>query len=173
MEPRRRPNMGIGILLVLLGAWFLVDQFVPGFRFWINTELSWPVLIIGVGGLILLIGLLTWSPEMATPACVVAGIGGILYYQNLTGDWESWSYLWTLIPGFAGVGGMLSGMLRGNFGPALRSGFGSILFSLVLFGIFSSLFGGPVFFGPYWPVLLILLGVYILLSQLFRKRDVL
>ncbi len=38
------------------------------------------------------------------PSIIVGGIGGILAYQDYTGHWESWSYLWTLIPGFVGLG---------------------------------------------------------------------
>ena len=42
--------------------------------------------------------LLTGQPGMLVPACIVGGIGGMLYWQNLTGDWASWSYSWSLIP---------------------------------------------------------------------------
>jgi hypothetical protein len=38
------------------------------------------------------------------PGSILAGIGGIFYYQNLTNDWESWAYIWALIPGFVGIG---------------------------------------------------------------------
>jgi hypothetical protein len=54
----------------------------------------WPLNIVAVGGLILFIGLVTGSPGMAVPAAIVAGIGGILYYQNRFEDYTSWSYMW-------------------------------------------------------------------------------
>jgi hypothetical protein len=41
---------------------------------------------------------------MAVAACIIGGIGGILYWQSYTGDWASWAYVWTLIPGFSGIG---------------------------------------------------------------------
>jgi hypothetical protein len=46
-----------------------------------------------------------------------------------------------------------------------------ILISLALFLVFGSFLGGFALLGPYWPVLLIGLGVLLLLGQLvFRTR---
>jgi hypothetical protein len=110
MDRRRRSSLAAGLVLILLGAWFLVAQWVPGLQTWF----SWPLTIVGVGVLLLIIGLLTRVPAMAVPACIVGGIGGLLYWQNATGNWESWAYAWTLIPGFVGVGIVLSGLLGGE-----------------------------------------------------------
>jgi hypothetical protein len=142
----------------------------PALTALIHIELAWPVIILVVAGFLLLLGLLIGVPEMAVPACIIAGIGGILYYQNNTGDWESWEFLWTLIPGFVGVGILLSALLGGKMNRGLGSGLWAILVSLVLFAIFSSIFGRAVFLGPYWPVLLILLGVIVFIRALFRRR---
>ena len=89
MNRKRRSGLAGGILLILLGVWFLAVQLVPGLGLWIATTMSWPFWIIGVGLLLVVIGLLTATPSMAIPACIVGGIGGILYWQNLTGNWES------------------------------------------------------------------------------------
>ena len=107
---------------------------------------------------------------MAIPACIVGGIGGILYWQEITGNWESWAYAWTLIPGFVGVGIVLSGLLGGDFRQSARGGGWLIMISLVLFAVFGSFFGGLGLLGPYWPVLLILLGLLVLIRPLFRPR---
>lgn len=164
-----RNNLALGVLLILLGVWFLVTRFVPGLESWVSIHLGWPLFVIGAGVILLLIGLLTGAVEMAVPACIVGGIGGILYWQNQTGDWASWAYAWALIPGFAGIGSMISGILRGRTASALREGFGAILFSLALFAVFASFLGGRQYFGPYWPLLLILFGVWILLRGLMRS----
>ena len=74
MEHRRRWNLAAGLLLVLLGAWFLAVQFVPGLDVFGN--LSWPLIIIGVGVVLLILGVLAGAPGLAVPACVVGGIGG-------------------------------------------------------------------------------------------------
>jgi hypothetical protein len=166
MNRRRRSSLAGGLVLILLGAWFLVAQWVPGLQVW----LSWPLIIVGVGALLLIIGLLTGVPAMAVPACIVGGIGGLLYWQNATQNWESWAYAWVLIPGFVGVGIVLSGLLGGEARQSVRGGGWLILISLVLFTVFGSLFGAPGLLGPYWPVLLILLGLLVLVRPLFRSR---
>lgn len=170
MNRETRSNLVIGLLLIVLGGWFLAGQFVPGLKFWINAEKSWPLFVIGAGLLLLVLGLLTQTAEMAIPACIVGGIGGLLYWQNTTGNWDSWAYAWTLIPGFVGVGIMLAGLLRGQGSRAFREGGGLILVSLVLFVIFGSFLGGGAVLGSYWPVLLILLGLWLLVRPWVKGR---
>ena len=170
MDQRRRSNLVVGVVLVLIGVCFLTVQFVPGLEGLINITWSWPLLMVAIGACLLLFGLLIGAPGMAVPAVIVAGIGGILYYQNTTGDWTSWSYLWTLIPGFVGLGIILAGLLSGNFRRSFSEGGGLVIISLILFFIFASIMGGWNLLGDYWPVLLILLGVWLLVRQLFRSR---
>jgi len=121
--------------------------------------------------LILLIGLIIGSPGMAVPASIVAGIGGILYYQNATNNWGSWAYMWALIPGFVGVGTMLAGLLGENTRQNLGHGLNLVVTSAVLFLVFATFFGGLSLLGNYGPaILLILLGVYIIARGLMRNR---
>jgi hypothetical protein len=167
MNRGRRSSLTAGVILVLLGAWFLAVQLVPGLRGWF----SWPWIIIGIGVLMLIFGLLGGVPDMAVPACIVSGIGGLLYWQNATDNWESWAYVWTLIPGFVGVGVILAGLLGGKVGKSLREGGNLLLISLILFIIFGAFLGGPNLLGDYWPVLLILLGLWLLIRPLFRSRS--
>ena len=170
MEKRKRTNLIGGILLILIGAWFLAMQFFPQLGEWINIELSWPLIIIGVGVFLLVLGLLVGEPGMAVPAVIVGGIGCLLYYQNITGDWDSWAYAWTLIPGFIGLGILLAGLLGGTLRKDLVGGLTMIVISAVLFAIFASTLGGLTVLGDYWPVLLILLGLWIMLTAVFRKK---
>ena len=167
MRKSQRSNLASGLALILIGAVFLVVQFVPGLHIWV----SWPLIIVGVGVLLLVIGLLTGVPGMAVPACVVGGIGGLLYWQNATGNWESWAYAWALIPGFAGVGEILSGLLGGDLRRSLVPGGWLILISLILFAIFGSFFGAIGVLGTYWPVLIIALGVLSLIRPLLSRRE--
>ena len=163
-----RTNLALGIILLAIGGWLLVARQVPALQD-LMDNFTWPMWTIGAGVLILLIGLLTGAPGMAVPACIVAGIGGILYYQNATGNFASWSYMWTLIPGFVGVGSILAGLLgehtRRNLGHGLRL----IVTSAVLFLIFATFLGGLSILGEYGlPVLLILLGLYVLARGFMR-----
>jgi hypothetical protein len=169
MNRGRRSSLATGLVLILIGALVFVAQLMPGWEAW----LAWPLYIVGIGVVLLIIGLLTRVPGLAVPACIVSGIGGLLYYQDATGDWESWSYAWALIPGFVGVGIIVAGLLSGELRKPLREGGQLMLVSLVLFLAFGSFFGliglGPL--GQYWPALLIALGVLILFNRLiFRRR---
>ncbi len=168
MSSEKRGNLVVGLLLVLVGVWFLVVQFVPGIAERFKLDISWPLIVVGVGLFLLVLGLLLGAPGMAVPACIVGGIGGILYWQNATNNWESWSYAWALIPGFVGIGIVLAGLL-GEGRDQIRSGLGMIGTSLVLFVLFFIFFGG---YGleKYWPVAVIALGLWLLVRSLFRKK---
>ncbi len=170
MEQGQRSNLVAGLLIILIGAAFLAVQIFPDIFAFIDIELNWPLLVIGVGVFLLLMGLLTSTPSLAIPASIVGGIGGILYWQNATGNWGSWAYIWTLIPGFVGVGVIVSGVLEGKAREALKDGSRAIIASLIMFAIFGSFLGAGQFSGLLWPIILIGAGLMILLSSLFRPR---
>lgn len=155
-------RLGCGLALVLLGAWLLAVRLIPSLEQWSDSVFEWPVFVIGAGVLMLLFGLLARAPGMAIPAAIVGGIGGLLYWQNATGNWESWAFAWTLIPGFVGIGLILMGLLPGGESDSLRAGGWLLVVSLTLFVVFGSFLGGPNLLGPYWPALLIVLGLILL-----------
>jgi hypothetical protein len=167
---QNRTNLFLGLLLVLIGVWLVVTRQVPAIQNWLDNNLSWPVWVMGSGLLILIIGLITGAPGMAVPASIVAGVGGILYYQFTTGDYSSWSYMWTLFPGFVGVGTILTGLLGENPRQNIGHGLNLIVISALLFLIFAAFFGGLSILGDYGPaVILIALGIYILIRGLLRS----
>jgi hypothetical protein len=160
---QNRSNLALGLILLIIGGWLLVTRQVPELQAWMENNFTWPMWVIGAGVLVLLIGLVTGAPDMAVPASIIAGVGGILYYQQVNDNFGSWSYMWTLIPGFVGVGTILTGLLgehtRRNIGHGLRL----IVTSAVLFLVFGTFLGGLDILGEYGlPVILILLGVYVL-----------
>jgi len=169
MSTKRRSNLAAGLILILVGLLFLAMQFLPDLSGWF-AWLDWPIYVVGAGFVLLLIGLLAGEPDMAVPASIVGGIGGILYWQNLTGNWESWSYIWSLIPGFVGLGILISGLLGSSAtrGKKVKEGLETMLVSAVLFLIFGSFFGLPIL-GDYWPVLLIVLGLFLMGRALLRR----
>ncbi|NWG07535.1 MAG: hypothetical protein HXY35_12705 [Chloroflexi bacterium] len=167
---QNRSNLALGIILLVIGGWLLVTRQVPSIQEWLDANFTWPMYTIGAGLVVLLIGLITGAPGMAIPASIIAGIGGILYYQNSTDNFGSWSYMWTLIPGFVGVGTILAGLLGENTRRNLGHGLRLIVTSTVLFLIFATFFGGLSILGEYGlPILLILLGVYVLASGFLRR----
>jgi len=172
MARQNRSQLVLGLILVLLGVWFFAVRQIPALKAWTEIQFQWPFYVIGAGVLILFIGLLTGAPAMAIPASIVAGIGGILYYQQQSSDWESWSFLWTLIPGFVGVGTILTALLGEDTRHNLGHGINLIVISTVLFLLFAAVFQRLNIMGSYGPaVLLILLGLYVMGRGLLRSRD--
>jgi hypothetical protein len=175
MDKRNRTQLVLGLVLILVAGWLIATRVNPALAKMIHLPpLDWPMWVIFAGAILLVIGLITGAPGMAVPACIVAGIGGILYYQNVTGNWESWSYMWTLIPGFVGIGSILAGILGDNFKQSVRQGLNSLIVSAVLFAIFGTFFHAWNIFGVYSnyiPVaLLFLAGIWLITRGLLRRK---
>ena len=170
MNKQGRTQLALGVLLILLGAWFLLDRTMPAFHSFFDKYTEWPTNMLLIGGAIFIVGLVLGQPGLSVPAAIVAGIGGIFYYQEMTRDSGSWSYMWALIPGFVGVGTVLAGVLGDNTAQNIRHGLNLMVISAVLFLVFSSFFGGWTLLGNFGPaILLILLGVWVLGSGLYRS----
>ncbi len=174
MEKKNRTQLVLGLLLILVAGWLIVARIKPDLANILHLSFEWPMWVMFAGAALLVIGLLVGAPDMAIPACIVAGIGGILYYQNSTNNWESWAYLWTLIPGFVGVGRILSGIIGGDFMASLREGLKLLLTCAVLFTIFATIFNAWTIFGPYSayvPIaLLFLLGIWLIVGGILRHK---
>ncbi len=173
MTSSQRSALTGGLVLILLGVLFLAGQLLPNVWSWV-TGASWPLVVVGVGVALLIIGVLANAPGMAVPACIVGGIGLLLYWQNSTGNWESWAYAWALIPGFVGVGTVTMGLWEGKW-ATVRGGLWLMLISAIMFVVFGSLLGGLfggnlAIVGQWWPVGLILLGVLSLVDYATRRR---
>lgn len=163
---KRKNGIVLGIILIILGLLFLAREIAPQyFQFW-----DWPFIIIGLGGIFLLWAILSGTGGLAVPGSILAGIGSIFYYQNLTGNWESWSYIWAIIPGFVGVGIIISGIIDRNYKEAFSGGLILLLISGILFFAFGSAFGLPTEITMYWPALLILLGMVALVRAVFSAK---
>ena len=172
----RRGSLTFGVLLILVGAWFLAVQFVPGLSQWVASFADWPFWVVGPGLLFLVAAIVSGVSGLAVPGAIISGIGSILYYQNETGDWESWAYAWTLIIASVGVGIFIMHLLDGNLKKAFKEGGDTFLVGAVMFLLFSSffryIFGQPNLLGEYWPVLIILWGAWLLLRPiLFKHRS--
>ena len=170
MNKQGRSQLALGVILILLGAWFLLDKSVPAFHDIFDQYTKWPFNMLLIGGGIFILGLVLGQPGMSVPAAIVAGLGGIFYYQDATNNYQSWSYMWALIPGFVGVGTVLAGILGENTAQNIKHGLNLMVISAVLFLVFSSFFGGWTLLGSFGPaILLILLGVWVLGSGLYRS----
>ena len=171
-----RSNTGAlvgGILLIAFGLLALANQFFRGF----NWGLLWPFMVIGVG-ILFYAAMFAGGKQaagLAIPGTIVSGVGLVLLFQNITRHWESASYFWTLIILFVGVGIYIMGVYSNDAGQK-KSGASVMKVGLILFIIFGSFF--ELVFSSFgnltFPILLILLGTYLVLSRsglIGRRRD--
>jgi hypothetical protein len=175
MGKRNRTQLVLGIILILVAGWIIATRINPDLARIISLpDFDWPMWVVFAGAVMLVIGLLAGAPGMAVPACIVAGIGAILYYQNVTNNWESWAYMWTLIPGFAGIGNILAAILGDDFKQNIRQGFNSLIVSAVLFAVFGTFFHAWNIFGvysTYVPVaFLFLAGIWLIVRGFLRRK---
>lgn len=146
--------------MIVVGFLFLALQMFPRFFRFFDIGNQWPLIVIIVG-VVFLISAFASTPQLAIPGSIVTGVGSILYYQNLSGHWDSWAYIWALIPGFVGVGLILSARLGGQ-GHTAAAGRRLLAISVVLFLVFAAFFSG---FSQFWPVVLILVGIWLLVKN--------
>ena len=171
-----RSNTGAlvgGTLLIAFGLLSLAGNVFRGF----NWGFLWPFLVIGVG-VLFFVAMFAGGKQvagLAIPGTIVSGIGLVLLFQNITKHWESMSYFWTLIILFVGVGIYIMGVY-GNDPGQKKSGASVMKVGLILFIIFGSFF--EMIFSSFgnliFPILLILLGAYLILSRsglLGKKKD--
>lgn len=163
----KKTNMTGGLILILIGSWFLAVQFVPGMSDWVSD--SWPLTIIGIGAIFLVAAVTSNVAGLAIPAFIIGGIGSLLFYQNATGDWDSWAYAWSLIPGFVGLGLLFFSLLSKDH-DASKAGVILLFISTVMFMVFGSFLGAPDEIIQYWPLLLIGLGAWSMVRSLIRPK---
>lgn len=172
MSRQGRSQLILGLVLILVGAWFIVTKTVPSLADFTDKYFQGPFILVWIGAFLLALGLFTGNPGLAVPAAIVAGIGGIIWYNETYAPQGqgAWAYMWTLIPGFVGVGSVISGLLGDNPRQNISRGLNSMAVSAVLFLIFATIFGGLNLLGAYGPaVLLIVLGIWLLGRAVWRS----
>ena len=68
----KKGNITGGLILILLGLWFLAVQFVPQLKIWAGG--NWTLAIIGVAVIFLLVSLLNNIPGLSIPAFIIGGM---------------------------------------------------------------------------------------------------
>jgi hypothetical protein len=169
------PGLLLGFFLIGLGILFLVGQFVQ-IDAW---HYLWPLLILGFG-LTFFAGMLSGgrgseSGFLAIPGSILSMLGVIFLFQVITGHWASWAYAWLLLaPTSIGIGFMISAWWSRHPGlwpiGAAMAGIGLVAF-VGVGGFFELILGLAGIATPgriLWPVMLILLGLFILFGRGFR-----
>ena len=135
------------------------------FPFWF----SWALILVGLGAMLLLAAVLTGVPAKAIPGAIIGGLGLMLYWQNATGYWESWSYAWPLVPAFVGLGLVVANAL-GLGGRAVRKvGWSLIGWSLATALVFATFFAFEGRFVRLWPLTLVFVGVWALVRPFVQE----
>lgn len=172
----KRSNTGSLIGGTLLITFGLLALAVRVFRN-VDWGFLWPFAIIGLGALFFAAMFAggKQTAGFAIPGSIVGGIGLVLLYQNIANHWESMSYFWTTIVFFVGAGIYIMGWYGGDTGQK-KSGIGIMKVGLIMFVIFGAFF--ELIFSSFnnilFPILLILLGAYMILSRsglLSGKKD--
>ena len=167
---RNAGSLVVGSLLIIFGALALLGKIFQNFNFW-NT--FWPFFIIGFG-LLFFVGMFAGGRTvsgLAIPGSIITTIGLMLFYQNITNHWESWSYGWTVILMSVGLGIFIMGVYGQN-STQRAAGLRVLRIGVIMFIIFGAFFeliftaGRP--FGLrsiIFPTALILLGLYLVLTR--------
>lgn len=162
----KKTSLFIGVILVLLGALLAAMQIYPT----LSDYIQWPMILIGLGVLFLLAMVLSGNGDFAIPGLVNAGLGGIFLYQSVNNDWESWSYVWPLIPAFVGLGILLANLV--NHEPVDRAGIILVLAGGLGFAAFYAAYHYEnISMEMLWPLALILVGVIVVVQALSRNRS--
>ncbi len=163
----KRDSLVWGIILILLGAGFLVFQLFPD----LFGGFTWPWILLAIGAIFTVASLVSRTGGLMVPGAIMLGLGGIFLYQDRSGNWESWAYVWALIPALAGLGMLVGSLYDREMVPARTAGVLMIAGGLIAFVIFGGFFGLDPNLARFWPVLLILLGLWVLFKALRRPQS--
>jgi hypothetical protein len=138
----------VGILLIVVGIVILVLQYVHIGLGWLPerwAEMSWPLRIIIPGLALFVVGLVLpggAGEGLSGFGLVAAAVGALIWYQDVTGTWQSWAYAWALVfPAAGGLAGIIHGTLHANW-RHVRDGAGGLAFGLVAFVVLGYVFEG-------------------------------
>lgn len=170
-----RGTLVVGSGLIAVGILFLIASVLG--RSIIGVW--WPLFVVVVGLLFFLPLALQGSGwgAFAIPGSIVTMTGLVLLFQNVFNAWASWAYVWALIAPFGvGVGLYIFGRYAGVSG--LKDA-GSVVMKigLILFLVFGFFFeallniSGSLATRIVWPVLLILVGLWIIVRPAVVRRE--
>ncbi|MCB8953708.1 MAG: hypothetical protein H6650_17010 [Ardenticatenales bacterium] len=168
-------NLLLGGILIALGILFLLGEL---FDIRLGAY-AWPFFILIPGSVILMLGLGISDDSgggLTIAGTIITTVGLLLLLQNITGLWASWSYAWALVaPTSVGLAQLLYGR-RHHRDKMVADGQNLIRIGLIMFVVgfvFFELVIGISGFGLGsfgWPILLIMVGSYLLLRNVWHGR---
>ncbi len=178
MRSRRVFGVIIGLILILIGVWMLLEAL--GYLT-VSLFNVWPAVLAGVGLILLVAGLLAPRKEgFRDGAMAMFGMWGLLLglfflpYSIGRLDWGTLAQLWPTFPLIAGIGFMVAFLVEGRRDVGLFIvgaitiivGVVGYLFAFGVLGATIAALVLPLFV----PILLILVGLGVLVSAFTRPR---
>ena len=175
----RRALFVFGAALMVIGLAIVAGRIADVQVEDVIGEQTWPFFVI-VPGLILLVAAVIPRPPdglgFAIAGSIVTSVGAILLFQANTDAWTSWSHVWALIPGAAGLGMAGYGLLT-RHGELIGKGLRLAVIAAVLFVMGAWYFemwyatgDVPVDAAGWWPIVLIGVGAFIAIRALLGDR---
>lgn len=175
----RRAGPILGVLLVLIGIFFVVAQAVGSD--WPRIAQYGPYILSGLGAVLFVLALVA-SGHRGESLVVIGSMlimaGLVLLYQDRTENWASWAYAWALVaPTSVGVGYLIYGPIKQR-PDLIRRGVRLTVIGLALFFMLLVLFE-IVFVAGGWfsgltnivpAVILIGIGAIVLIGSWFRRQ---
>lgn len=168
---RANNNLVIGSILIGLGIMFLLGEL-----FDISLgRYAWPLIVILPGLLMFGLGLnqADGGEGLTVAGTLITTTGLLLLYQNSFNHWQSWAYAWALVaPTSVGLAQTLYGSRHKMHAGLVNDGRKLLKIGLGLFAtgfVFFELIIGISGFGlgsMGWPILLIVVGGFLLLRNL-------
>jgi len=169
----------LGSVLVVVGVGWFVLRELEWDVFGAISAAGWPLFVVIPGVALLVASLVPTPPRgvgLAIAGTIVTVVGGVLFYQQGTGHWESWAYAWALVgPGAAGLGMLVYGLIfdqRDLLAVGARLAAISAAIFVVGYWFFETLFTTgrvPFELGEWWPVLVIGIGLSALAAGLLSR----
>jgi len=182
-EPRNHNAKVFGAVLIGLGVLLLLGQLFSFEFLHLNFGyIPWPAFVIVPGIALLALGVVLRGSGLVVTiiGALATATGLILWFQDSTGAFQTWAYVWALVvPTSLGLSMILHGVVANE--PAyVRRGMNLTIIGLVLFGVGFAFFeftinlsgfGNSTLGRLLGPILLIGLGVYALLRRSGRQAE--
>ena len=164
----RRGSMFGGLIIIAIGVWFLLGSMGINLP---NIGNLWPIFPT-VGGLAFLSAYLFGKEKDA--GFMIPGVGGLLvglfFFLFTFGiyEWGEMSRLWPVFPLIGGIA-FLAMYLAEKDGGLLVPAFGGIGVGVI--GLLFTMTGLSLdWMGTYWPVILIIVGLFILAQNMIGRK---
>ena len=154
-----------GMPVLMTGILLFVCSLTGQWQWW---AFLWPLEVIGVALGFVLAAIFLRVVWLMIPASIVGLTGLVLQFCAVTGLWDSWAVLWTVVPFSVGLPLLLIGMAKKSDGVKLAGiilcGFAGLAFAAMSSILVTSMWITRLI----GPVIVLALGVLLVVSALVR-----